>query len=185
MDQALHILQLTGVGFLHLLIVVLCLVSVALSCVSLSGTWVVTLATVLATLRPGSAFPGWWMVLAFLVVSALVEGVEALAGTWGVKKRGGSGWAGAAALVGGLGGMVFGVGLPVPVLGPLIGMMAGGFLLTFLVEHYRLKKASHAAHIAWGSVVARVLVIVVKVVVTLAMIAVLLGGMFFAGFHHG
>lgn len=182
MERFLDILQLAGVGLGWIAIVLLCLAAVVLSCLSLSGTWLVTLAAGLAMVLPGTSFPGVWTLVLFVVLSVAVEGVEALAGAWGVKNRGGSVLAGVAALVGGLVGLVLGpLLMPVPIVGNLVGMLVGGFALTFAVEHRRLKKASHAAHIAWGSVVGRVMVIFVKVTVTLGMIASLVIGMLLAG----
>lgn len=47
---------------------------------------------------------------------------------------------------------------------------------TFMVELWRLKHIEHVAHIAWGAVWARILVIFLKVAVTLGMSAALLIG---------
>jgi uncharacterized protein YqgC (DUF456 family) len=174
MERFLDILQHVGIGFGYVGVVLLCVAGVILSCISISGTWLVTLAALLTGFLAGPDFPIWWVTIIFALVSGAVEGVEALAGMWGVKKRGGSGMAGFAALVGGLGGLFLGGLIPIPVVGPLLGMLAGGFLLAYLVERAREKKASHAAHIAWGSVIGRVVVIFVKVMVTMGMIVALI-----------
>ena len=129
-----------------------------------------------AMLLTPEAPPGWLYVIVFLVLSGLVEGVEWFAGTWGVKRKGGSAWAGVAALLGGLIGMVLGMGIPIPIVGSLIGMMAGGFALTFAVEYWRLSHTGQAATIAWGAVVGRAAVIVAKVVCTCIMMVVLIIG---------
>jgi uncharacterized protein YqgC (DUF456 family) len=176
MTSAADILQSIGMGLGVAGIVLLCLAGLVLSCLTISGTWLVVGATILAALlRPGG-FPGWWTVAAFVLVSAFVEAIEALAGIWGVRKRGGSHLAGLAAFAGGILGVFLGSLIPIPVLGQLLGMLVGSFALTFAVEAYRLKKAEHAAHIAWGTVLARVAVLLMKVVVTLGMIVVLAGG---------
>ena len=109
----------------------------------------------------------------FLVISGLVEVAEALAGSWGVTKRGGSRLAGFAAFADGILGLVAGSFIPVPVVGSLAGMLAGSFGLTYLVERRRMARAADTAHIARGAVVARVLVIFLKVAATLGMIAAL------------
>lgn len=154
-----------------------CLTGVALSCLSISGTWLVALATIVALLLTPDNFPGWVCVVAFLLVSAAVEGLEWVAGSWGVKQRGGSNWGGVAALVGGLLGMVLGMLIPIPVVGSLIGMILGSFVLTFVVEHRRLSHVKQAASIAWGAVVGRAAIIVAKVVCTLGMIGILVIGL--------
>ena len=171
-------LQHVGVWGGWTLVWLSCVAGVVLSCVSISGTWLVALASLVALLLTPDTFPGWWCVTAFLVVSAAVEGMEWFAGTWGVKRRGGSGWAGFAALVGGLGGMVVGgIFVPMPLVGSVLGMMLGGFGLTFVVEQRRLRHTKQAATIAWGAVVGRVVVIVGKVICTLLMIGILIVGL--------
>ena len=109
----------TGAGLV--LIALLCLAGVILSCLTISGTWLVSAAALLAMFLPIDTPPGIWTVIIFLVISGLVEAVEALAGAWGVTKRGGSRLAGAAALVGGLVGLVVGALIPPAILGSLAG----------------------------------------------------------------
>jgi uncharacterized protein YqgC (DUF456 family) len=156
----------------------LCLGGLAVSCLGLSGTWLVVGAAVAAAFLSGAAFPGLWTVLAFVVLSAAVEMAEAASATWGVKKRGGSWLAGLAAAAGGLGGLLLGSLIPLPVFGSLLGMLAGGFGLAYLVEYRRLRSADRAAHIARGAVVAHVLILLLKVAATLGMSATLLLGVF-------
>lgn len=144
-------------------------VALLLSCLSISGTWLVALlAAGTVFWRPTAA--GWWTVAVFLAVSVLVEGAEFLAGAWGVQRRGGSRLAGFAALAGGLAGLALGALIPIPVIGPLIGMLAGSFALAYAVERRRLQQHDQAAHIASGAVLARLLIILLKVGATLAMI---------------
>ena len=155
----------------------ICLCGVLLSCLSLSGTWLVVLAAlVVKGLRPGE-FPGWWTITGFIAVSILVEMAEWGAGAWGVTRRGGSGWAGVAAAGGGLAGLFLGMFIPIPVIGSLLGMMLGSFVFAFAVERNRLRQTGQAAHIAWGAVVARIAVILLKVIATLGMIVFLVIGL--------
>lgn len=177
MEMMLHFFQIAGVGVVYILIVVLCLAALILSCLSISGTWLVSLATIIAATLRGFSFPGWGIIILFLLLSGLVEFAEAMAGTWGVARRGGSKLAGFMALVGGLLGMIIGGLIPIiPIVSSLVGMMTGSFLLVFWVERKRLEDA-HAAHIARGAVIARVMIVLLKVVVTFGMIIFLLGGM--------
>ena len=127
--------------------------------------------TLLSMLLVGSGFPGFGTILLMIWVAICVEVVEYVAGVWGVKNRGGSNWAGLAALVGGVAGLILGTAIPVPVLGSLLGMTAGSFGFVYGVERYRLKRASPAVHIALGAVVARFFVVLLKVGVTLGMMA--------------
>ncbi len=176
MEMLLNFFQVAGVGVVYFLIVLLCLVALVLSCVSISGTWLILIATIIAAILQSFSFPDWGTIIVFLVISGLVEFAEAMAGAWGVTKRGGSGFAGFMAIVGGLLGMVAGSFILGPIIGSLLGMMAGSFLLVFLVERKRLESAQ-AVDIAWGAVIARVLIVLLKVMVTLGMVIFLLGGL--------
>ncbi|MEE9368293.1 MAG: DUF456 domain-containing protein [Pontiella sp.] len=147
----------------------LCLIGFILSCLSLSGTWVVLAATGLVAWSRWTQFPGIKTLIVFLLLCIVVEVIEAMAGTWGVAKRGGSKAAGWAALGGGFLGMLLGGLIPIPIIGNLVGMIAGSFGCAFLVEHSKMKKASHAAHVAIGAVLAQLGVIFLKVGITIAM----------------
>lgn len=172
MTNLLEWLQGGGWVLGHLAIWLLCLVGLLLSCLSISGTWLVTGAAVIAAWLPGSVFPGWRTILLFVGVSAAVEVGEVAAGYWGVKRRGGSSWAGFAALIGGALGLFLGTFIPIPFFGPLIGMCVGSFTLVYLIERVRLRCGrGAAAHIAMGTIMARFVVILAKVAATLGMIA--------------
>ncbi len=176
MEMAWEILQNIGTGLGFALIGVTCLAALICSAVSISGTWLVVLATIGAHYLTASDFPGWTTIVFFLLLSAGVEGAEAVAGAWGVKSRGGSHRAGLAALGGGFLGLFLGGLIPVPLLGPLIGMLAGSFGAAFLVENNRIKHSEKAAEIARGAVIARLLIILLKLGVTFAMVIILIIG---------
>ena len=162
--------QSLGSFGIYSLAALLCFIGFFLSCLSLSGTWVVFGATLLVAWKRWPDFPGIGTLIVFLLICISVEIVEAFAGAWGVQKRGGSKAAGWAALGGGLLGMLIGTAvIPVPVAGSLVGMLAGSFGCAFLVEHAKMKHADHAAHVATGAVLARLGVIFVKVGMTLLM----------------
>ena len=154
----------------------LCLLGFALSCLSLSGTWLVLAATGIIAWSRWPQFPNYGTLIVFTALCLGVEVIEAMAGAWGVQKRGGAKITGIAALFGGFIGMILGGFIPVPILGNLLGMLAGSFGLAFLVEHARMKKADHALHVATGAVLARLAVIFLKVGITLVMIIALAVG---------
>ena len=168
--------QSIGLVGIYSLAGLLCFVGFILSCLSLSGTWLVLVASGLVAWARWPGFPGIGTLVAFLLLCIGVEVAEALAGAWGVQRRGGSKAAGWAALGGGFVGMILGSFIPVPVIGNLIGMIAGSFGCAFLVEHARMKKAEHAAHVATGAVLARLGVIFIKLGITLAMTFTLITG---------
>ena len=177
MESIPHILSQIGFWLGFTLVWLLCAGGLVLSCLSISGTWAVVAATILAGVLTPGRFPGVWTALVFVVLSVLVELIEWFAGSWGVTRRGGSKLAGFMALVGGILGLFAGAVIPIPVVGSLIGMLVFSFLLVFVVERNRLRHDGAAAHIAMGAVVARVLVILVKVGVTTGMVAALIVGM--------
>ena len=177
MAEIFEWLSQCGIFLLWVIIWLICIAGLILSCLSLSGTWLVVVAALITMpLRP-TGFPGWRTITGFVLLSAVVELAEWLAGAWGVTRRGGSRWAGWAAVGGGLIGLVAGALIPIPVVGNLIGMMAGSFLCAFAVERFRLQHIDQAAYIAWGAVLGRIAAIVIKVVATLAMIAFLVMGL--------
>jgi uncharacterized protein YqgC (DUF456 family) len=168
----------TGLAAGWIVVALLCLAGLVVSCLTLSGTWLVVGAAGLAAWLSGPAFPGWITVTVFAVIALAVEGAEWMAGLWGVQRRGGSTRAGWAAMGGGLLGMI--VGGLFTFVGSLIGMMVGSFAAAYYVEKHRLQAHDPALHIAWGTVLARVLVLFLKMGATLGMIAALITGAWLA-----
>lgn len=171
-------LQTGGIWLGWVVVWLLCLAGLALSCVSLFGTWCVVAATAIALFLSPGPFPNVLTLVLFVILAALIELAEWAAGMWGVQRRGGSGWAGWAALVGGILGLILGsFFIPIPVIGSLLGMLILSFGSAFAVERYRLKHSGQAAHIAWGAVIGRLLVILLKVAATLGMTVLLAIGL--------
>jgi uncharacterized protein YqgC (DUF456 family) len=151
---------------LIILTALLCGLGVLLSALAFSGTWLVLLAAVI-TFFAGD-FPSIGTLIVFTLLCIATEIIEALAGWFGVQKRGGSKLAGLAAIARGLVGAVIGSGV-FPIIGTFFGMLAGSFALAFLVEWNRLKHGGQAAGIAVGAVLARLGIICFKTLLTLGM----------------
>ncbi len=162
---------------LYILSGILCMVGAVLSAITISGTWLVLGASVILALIREDPFPGNGTLIAFFAVAAMVEIVEVTASMWGVKKKGGSTLAGLASIAGGIAGIFFGFAIPIPILGNLIGMVAGGFIAAYLVECHRLQNSEQAMQIATGVIISRLLVMFLKVIVTMGMIVWLIMGM--------
>ena len=171
----------TGVFLAWATCVLLCLGGLLLSALSISGTWLVGIAALIAAALTGpEQFPGWPTLIVIFAVCASVDIIDWFAASWGVRRRGGSAAAGWMALLGSLGGMVLGsVVIPVPFIGGLIGMMAGSFSLVYWVEKRRLQQVEHAAHIATGAVLAGMSMLLLKVVATAGLILWLAAGLLF------
>jgi uncharacterized protein len=165
-----HILGYTGAALL-------CLIGFLLSCLSISGSWLVLAAGGLLCWMRWPEYPGLMTLAVLLAICILIEIMEAVASSWGVKKRGGSNAAGWGAMIGGLLGMFAGGLIPIPVIGSLITMMIGSFAGAYLLEYRQMKKREHAAHVATGAVLARIAVIFIKAGSTLGMILILALGL--------
>ena len=145
-----------------------------LSAFSISGTWLVLAAAIIAAMLSGWSNPGIVALAIILGTSVLVEEVEFFAGTYGVRRRGGLTSAGTAALVGGIIGAGLGSLLPILFIGSLVGMFAGSFLAAYGIEYWRLKHGATAGRIAVGAVMARLWILLMKVLVSFGMGAYLL-----------
>jgi uncharacterized protein YqgC (DUF456 family) len=144
----------------------LCLTGLTLSLIGFSGTWAVFLAAVVTKFSIGA--PNTGTLVIFMLLCVVVELLEALAGFLGVQRRGGSKRAGFAAIVGGLVGAGMGSAF-FPIIGTFAGLLVGSFALAFLVEWVRLKHHAEAANIAIGALLARMVILFLKTVVTLFM----------------
>ncbi|HAL92698.1 MAG TPA: hypothetical protein DCM68_06710 [Verrucomicrobia bacterium] len=166
----LHGLSVAGEFLAWTACILLCLGGLVLSAFSLSGTWLVGLAALGAAFLVGPGeFPEWPALVGMFAVCASVDIVEWFAASWGVRRRGGSSAAGWMALLGSIGGAILG-GMVVPILGSLVGMMAGSFALVYWTERRRLLKSDHAAHIATGAVLAGISVLFLKVATTAGLV---------------
>lgn len=158
-----------GVAAGWLAVALLCVVGVVLGAVGMSGMWLVVAASALAAWLSSSGFPTGIEIAVFIAISLAVDLAEWGAGHWGVRRRGGSRLAGLAAAVGGVLGALLGFFIPIPLVGNLLGMMAGSFTCAYLVERHRLRQSAPAANIAVGAVLACLAVLFLKVSVTLGM----------------
>lgn len=162
---------MSGVGVYSVLIVawLLCIAGVVLSCLSFSGTWLVAIASILMV-WVGDGDVGWWTVIVFIGICVVVEVLDAVSGALGVKKVGGSRASVWVAFFAGIIGMVLGAPV-VPPLGSLVGMCLCSFIAVYIVEARRAERnKGDAAKVATASVIARILVILLKLLATLGMI---------------
>lgn len=149
--------------------IMFCLIGIMLSLISFTGAWLIALSAVMLILLRADDAPGWWVAGMLLAGSAALEVFDFFAAKWGVARRGGSSAAGWAALFGGLGGMLLGSLIPLPVIGSLVGLIAGSYFAAYHVERRRLLRDDAAAHIARGAVWARLMVMLVKTMAAIAM----------------
>jgi uncharacterized protein len=174
-----------AITFALLLILVL-LACGFLTLLGLPGNWLMIAATaVYACLVPAHspAAIGWKTVMALIVLAALGEVVELLAGAVGTARVGGSRRGAVLALIGSIVGGILGIfiGLPVPIVGSILAVVLfaalGAMVGAILGEAWSGKSIGTSWHIAkaafWGRLTGTVcklllgIVMVVIVVMTL------------------
>lgn len=129
----------------------------------LPGPMILFLAGALHTiLRPESGMSFWGLVL-LAVLLAVAYAVDIASGAMGAKWFGASRWGMAGVLVGGLAGLFF--GLPGLVIGPL----AGGLVFEVALAKREWKEGMKST---WGSVVGTGVGLLLRVGVSLVMVAV-------------
>ena len=130
---------------------------------NLPGNWLMVTAAVLyAAVGPADSrlAIGWPVVIAVLLLAALGELVEFLAGAALATQAGGSKRSAALALLGSLGGGVLGavVGVPIPIVGSLVGALlfagAGALGGAMLGEYWKGRPLEHGWNVGkaafWG-----------------------------------
>lgn len=150
-----------------------------LTLLGMPGNWLMVAAAAgYAILIPAesSLAIGWVTVIVLLVLAALGELLEFLAGALGVTKAGGSRRGALLALAGSLIGGAVGlfVGVPIPVVGPLFGavLFAGGgaFVGALLGEQWKGRDLDESLKIGEAAFWGRLLGTVAKTAVGAAMV---------------
>ena len=127
-----------------LLLILILLIGLLATVFGLPGNWlIVAAAASYAFVMPAdrAADIGWPVLLALLLLAALGELLEFLAGALGVARGGGSRRGALMALVGSLVGAVLGamIGVPIPVIGPVLAALffasLGAMVGAMLGEH--------------------------------------------------
>ncbi len=166
-----RLVSLAGLIYLALL----CGMGVLLSCLALSGTWLVVIAAVSAFLVRGG-FPGLGTVLTFVYLAILVEVAEYVLSFWGVKKQGGSNRAALVALTGSMLGLALGGILAFPLIGALLGIPLGGFAAVYAYERFHERTVGQSLRVAAGVLLARFGVMLMKLTATMGMTLWLFAG---------
>lgn len=151
-----------------------CLLGVALTILSLPGTWLMVLAALgVEAWRP--ELLSWHAIIAAAILALAAEIAEMLAGAVGAKKAGGSKRAALAAIVGGiLGGLVGTVLIPIPIVGTVLGAALGSGLAAAALElTLDGKTAAHIRNVGVGAFIGRLIATVVKTMFAMSIAAVL------------
>lgn len=147
----------TAVSVLVLLLLLGGLVLVPLG---LPGVWVMVAVLLGMTVAGTVGWTTWAVLLGLAVVAELLE--LAVLGCMG-RRYGGSRRAFWASILGGVAGAT--VGFPVPVLGPLVGGVAGTFLAAAAVTLWETRSVEDASRVGWGVALARGFAVALKTAV--------------------
>ncbi|MCI0546390.1 MAG: DUF456 family protein [Candidatus Rokubacteria bacterium] len=107
-----------------------------LTALGLPGNWLMVVSTVLVALwQWEAAMFSPWVLVAILALALAGEALELLAGALGARRAGGTRRAAIGAVLGGLvGGLLGTVLIPVPLVGTLLGVGAGAFVVATGLE---------------------------------------------------
>lgn len=148
-------------------VVLTMLIALVLIPLGLPGLWLMVLVTLGLTLA-GSV--GWKVGLGTAAAAAVAELAEFLVLQRFGRRYGGSRLAFWGAVLGGLSGLF--VGIPVPVVGPLLSAFIGTFLGAGLVTWIETRSLEASTRVGWGLVLARTAAVGLKVATGLALVVV-------------
>lgn len=152
-------------------LVALCsLVGIALTLVTLPGTWFMLLVAIIAKLVSPEIY-SWWVVVAaagFVLAAEIADLVSSAVGA----KVGGAGKAGmTGALIGSVLGAIAGqVFIPIPILGAILGGILGAAILAVIMERNGAEKTwRESGKAGAGAAVGRVAATLIKLGIAAAM----------------
>ena len=164
-----------------ILLVVACCASWVAVLFTLPGNWgiaaLAALFTVLLGIEDGRGI-GWVTVIVLLVLAAVGELVEFVAGAAGAAKQGASRRAMMLALIGTVAGSLAGaiIGVPIPILGPIIGAVGGGafgaFVGGYLGETWKGRSQPESLAVGKGALIGRLLGTFGKLLVGAVMVVI-------------
>lgn len=147
-------------------VVVAMLVSLVLIPIGLPGLWLI-IVLVMGLVLAG--WLSWTFGLIAAGVAAVAEVCEFLVLRQFGKHFGGSRRAFWGAVIGGMAGLF--VGLPIPVVGPLVTAFLGTFAGAGLVTYLETRSIERSTRVGWGLVLARTAAVALKIATALAIIA--------------
>lgn len=145
-----------------ILVFLFSLAGIALTILSLPGTWLAVLAAVLCKLWQPDLF-SWWIIAAAAALAFLAEVVEFAASAVGTAKAGGSKQGGIGSVVGGIAGAI--VGAPFFLgLGAIPGAVLGAFAGALIAERTWAKRSwAEASRSGQGAAIGRFVATILKV----------------------
>lgn len=143
-----------------------------LNILGLPGLWLIVISAIVYGWVFGWTYVGVWTIGVLVGLGLLAELVELLAGAAGSKAAGGSKRGMIGAIAGGLVGGIAGTPLiPIPVIGTIVGSVAGCFIGAYSIEWWIGRTHGEAAVISYGAAKGRVVGLLAKTAFGVAMMA--------------
>lgn len=157
---------------LGITLVFVCLVGIALTVLTLPGTWLMLAAALGLQLYDPETF-SWWTLAAVAALAVLAELIEFLASAAGARRGGGSNRSMVGAMVGSLIGAIAGAPILFP-LGSIAGGVVGAGAGAILVERALVKRTwKDSAKAGGGAAAGRFVATIAKTGIAAAIAAVL------------
>ncbi|MGC4032349.1 MAG: DUF456 domain-containing protein [Tepidisphaeraceae bacterium] len=148
----------------YLLLLLIHVTGWSLNLLGLPGLWLIVLGHIVYAWATGfDHYTGWSAIIWLFVLALAAEIIEFVAGAAGSKSAGGSKRGMAGAIIGGFAGGILATALiPIPIVGTVIGAVAGSFFGAAGVEKLVHPDSRRALRIGYGAAKGRFLGIVVK-----------------------
>jgi hypothetical protein len=153
------------------ILLLLCLSGIFITLLGLPGLWVMVLAALVYAWYTSFQYIALWTLVILIVIAAIAELIEFLAGSAGAKKAGGSRRAAWGALIGGLLG-AFLLTIPIPIIGTTIGLCIGVFVGALIGEMSVRDDTAHSIRVGFAATRARIYAIIIKLFFSVAMLAI-------------
>jgi uncharacterized protein YqgC (DUF456 family) len=129
---------------------------------TLPGIWLIVLAAIVYAVVTEFTHLGYVTLIGICLLGIAAEAVEFVAGGAGAKAAGGSNRSIVGALIGGLIGGIIGTFIPLPILGTLIGIVAGTFFGAAALERTKGSSLAKVRAVAEGATKGRILGTILK-----------------------
>jgi len=140
----------------------------------LPGNWLILGIAILKAWATGFQGLTFSWILLLLALALLGEGIEFLLGMYVARRYGASRWGMMGAFFGGIAGGIIGTPLLFPGVGTMVGAFIGAFAGAFALEYLHRMRSDIGYKAGVGAFVGRILAVVLKLEVGIAMIIILI-----------
>ena len=151
------------------ILLLFCLGGIFITLLGLPGLWGMVLVVLLYAWYTSFHYIGLWTLVILIMIAAVAELIEFLAGSRGAKKAGGSSRAAWGALMGGLLGALL-LTIPIPIIGTTVGLCIGVFVGALMGELSVRDDAAHSIRVGIAATKARIYAIIMKLLFAIAML---------------